>query len=119
MMSFTKWVPLKLTIVALPLASFTLGHRGRAYPKLVANENLRQIPPEIVLRTMNGEKHLIQMPFIAWLRAPAPKLIGIQLSEFQTPLADSFVCDNDPTSEQQLFDITIAEAEAVRATPRG
>jgi hypothetical protein len=39
-------------------------------------------------------------------------LIGALLAELATPLADGFVCDDDPTDEQQLFDIALAETEA-------
>jgi hypothetical protein len=35
------------------------------------------------------------------------------LAELAAPLADGFVGDDDPTGEQQLFDVPIAEAEAV------
>jgi hypothetical protein len=39
-------------------------------------------------------------------------LIGALLAEFATPLAEGFVCDDDPTGEQQLFDIAVAGTEA-------
>jgi hypothetical protein len=39
-------------------------------------------------------------------------LIGVLLAEFATPLAEGFVCDDNPTGEQQLFDIAVAETEA-------
>jgi hypothetical protein len=39
-------------------------------------------------------------------------LIGVLLAEFATPLAESFVCDDNLTGEQQLFDIAVAETEA-------
>lgn len=69
-------------------------------------------PTEIVLLTMNGEKHLIQMPLVAWLRAMAPELIGIRLAERPAPLADRLIRHNDPACEQPFLNIAIAEAES-------
>src|SRR5215510_5992983 len=72
-MSFTRWALLKLTIVALPLASFTLGHRGRAYPQLVANENLRQIPPSQV---GHCTRPIVCAPWSVSRRAPSLRYMG-------------------------------------------
>jgi hypothetical protein len=48
-MSFTKWAPLKLTIIALPRSCrLPLDIRGQSYPKLQAKENLRQSQFSIV-----------------------------------------------------------------------
>jgi hypothetical protein len=70
-------------------------------------------PPQIVTLTMNSEKDLVQMPLVTRLRTPASKLIRIRLSKLLAPLADGFVRDQHTTDKQQLFDIAIAEAEAV------
>jgi hypothetical protein len=69
-------------------------------------------PPEIMPCAVDREKDLIQVPLVARLGAPATELIGIRLPELLAPLPDRFVGDDDSTSEQQLFDIAIAEAEA-------
>jgi hypothetical protein len=69
-------------------------------------------PPEIVPLTTNREKDLIQMPLITSLGAPATQLIGIRLLELLASLPERFVRHDDPAGEQQLFDITVAEAEA-------
>jgi hypothetical protein len=42
-----------------------------------------------------------------------PELIGIVLAELPTPLPDGFVSHRYPASQQQFFDIPIAEAEPV------
>jgi hypothetical protein len=69
--------------------------------------------PEIMPRAVDREQDLIQVPLVARLGAPATELIGIRLPELLAPLPDRFVGDGDSTSEQQLFDIAIAEAEAI------
>src|SRR3954454_15888420 len=62
---------------------------------------------------MDGEQHLVHVPRVARPRTPAPELIGIGLSECPAPLPDRFVGDDDATGAQQLFDVPVAEAEAV------
>jgi hypothetical protein len=44
---------------------------------------------------------------------PAPALIGIGLSAFPAPLPDRFVGDDDAPGEQPLFDVPVAQADAV------
>ena len=61
---------------------------------------------------MDGEEDFIQMPFVAGSGTPAPELIGIGLPELQAPFADRFIGHEDPAGEQQLFHITVAQAEA-------
>jgi hypothetical protein len=47
--------------------------------------------PEGVALTIDGQKHLSQMPRVAWPWAPATELIRVLLAELPTPLADGFV----------------------------
>jgi hypothetical protein len=68
-------------------------------------------PPQIVPFAVDRQKHLVQMPLITALGTPASQLIGIRLPELPTPLANGFIRDEHPTGEQELFDITITEAE--------
>jgi hypothetical protein len=68
-------------------------------------------PPEVVPCPIDGEEDFIEMPLITALGTPVSQLIGIRLPELQTPLTDGFIRDKDPTGEQQLFDIAIAQAE--------
>jgi hypothetical protein len=76
-------------------------------------------PPEVVALAMDGEKDLIEMPFVTGLRRPIAELIGILLAECATPFPNRFVRDDDATSEQQLFDIPVAEIEPiVQPAPR-
>jgi hypothetical protein len=39
----------------------------------------------------------------------AAQFIGIRLPEFEAPLPDGFIGDDDPSLSQKLFDITKAE----------
>jgi hypothetical protein len=68
-------------------------------------------PPEIVAPALDREKHLIQMPFVAWLRASTPELMGIGLSKLPAPLPDGFIRDDDATGKQLFFHIAVAHAE--------
>ena len=70
-------------------------------------------PLQIVAFTIDGEEHFIQVPRIPGPGPPTSELIGIRLAELPAPLADGFVGDDDSTGKQQLFDIPIAQAEAV------
>jgi hypothetical protein len=62
---------------------------------------------------VNREKHFLEMPLVAWPGAPPPELIGILLAEFATPFADGLIGYDDAPYKEQLFDIPVAEAEAV------
>src|ERR687887_2921221 len=63
--------------------------------------------------TIDGEKHLIQVPLVPWLGASMLQLIGVVLPKFPTPLADGFMSDVDPAFEQQFLHSAIAQGEAV------
>jgi hypothetical protein len=69
-------------------------------------------PPQIMLLTTNGEKYLIQMPFVACPRAPAAELMGILLAELPAPFADRLIRHDDPAGEQEFLHVPVAEAEA-------
>jgi hypothetical protein len=58
-----------------------------------------------------GQTYFTQVPFVVRPWAPAAQLIGILLTEFPAPLADSFIGHEDPENEQQIFDIAVVEAE--------
>jgi len=62
---------------------------------------------------MNGEKYLIEVPLVPWLRASALQLIRIVLPEFQTPLADGLMAYLDPTGQQHLFYVAVTQREAI------
>ena len=58
-------------------------------------------PPEILALPIDRAEHFIQMPRVARPRASASELIGIRLSEFQTPLPNRLLGDKDATGEQR------------------
>jgi hypothetical protein len=61
--------------------------------------------------TMDGEKHLVQMPRVAGSRTPAPEFIRIRLTELAAPLPDGFVGHDHPRGVKEFFDIAVAETE--------
>ncbi len=69
-------------------------------------------PPQIVAFTPNGEKHLIQMPFIPRPGMPAAQLSGVGLSEFPTPVAYRLMRQDEATLRHELLHVPIAQAEA-------
>jgi hypothetical protein len=68
-------------------------------------------PPQIVALFVDGDEHLIQMPFITRARTAPPQGIRIRLAKLATPLADRFVRHDDPPDKQELFDVAMAEGE--------
>jgi hypothetical protein len=70
-------------------------------------------PPQVMPLTMNGEKHLIQVPLVTWLRATATQPIGVVLPKFPTPFADRFVGHDDAAFEQEFLHVAVAQGEAI------
>lgn len=71
--------------------------------------------PQRVMLLVHREQHFVQVPFISWLGAPTPELIGICLPELVTPFADGFVRHTDPMHEQEFFHIIVAQRKVVVA----
>jgi hypothetical protein len=69
--------------------------------------------PQGMACAINRKKPLIQVPLVARARTPAAERIGILLAELPAPLPERFVGHDHPASEQQLFDVSIAETEAI------
>ena len=69
--------------------------------------------PQIVPFTVDREEHFVQVPCVAQSGAPAPKLVGVWLAKFPTPLSGGLIGDGDATHKEQLFDIPVTEAEPV------
>jgi hypothetical protein len=74
-------------------------------------------PPEVVAFTTDRQEDLVEMPLVAWSRAPATQLIGVLLAKFATPLADRLAGHGDASDEQQLLHIAVTEAESVVEPP--
>ena len=70
-------------------------------------------PPEVRGLAVDLETDLIQVPFIAWL-GPAPsELVGILLAKLQTPLPNRFIAHEDAPLSQKVFNVAVAQREAV------
>jgi len=75
-------------------------------------------PPQVVTFSFNSQKYFIHMPFVARPRTPPTELSGILLAKFTTPFPNRFISYGHTTFEQELFDISEAEAEA-KVQPHG
>ena len=51
--------------------------------------------PKIMQFAVVLDKHLIEKPHITEISLPMPKFIGVSLTKYQTPLANSLIGDND------------------------
>ena len=58
--------------------------------------------PEVVPFAMNGQKDLVQVPFVARARPSAPQPIGVVLATLPTPLADGFMGHRDTAFQQSV-----------------
>src|SRR5215510_2314944 len=63
--------------------------------------------------TIDGEKHLIQVPLVPGLGASMLQLIGVVLPKLQTPLTDGFMGHVDTALEQELLHVAITQREAI------
>ncbi len=69
--------------------------------------------PEIVLLAVDPEKHLVEVPGIAWSRPPPAQLIGEAPAEFQAPAPDALVGDDHAPFGQQQLNIPQTQAEHI------
>ena len=69
-------------------------------------------PPEIMTLALDGQKHLVHVPLIAWARAAATQLVGIVLAKLAAPFANRLVGHDYATFQQYLLHIPEAQAEA-------
>jgi hypothetical protein len=70
-------------------------------------------PPERVPYAMDGEKDLIQGPFVPGPRPSAPETIRVILPELETPLANGFRGHVDAACKQQLLPVAVALGEPI------
>ena len=97
------------------LAKETLGGArvaARLNPNIQHATVLIHSSPEIVTSPVDAEIDLVQMPRIAAPGRPAAQFVGDVLAEFQTPLADRLVGDDEAANGQQFLHIAIAQREA-------
>src|SRR5262252_82276 len=69
--------------------------------------------PKVMALPVDGQEHLVEVPFVAWLGAATLQPIRIILPKLQTPLADGLVGHVDAALEQEFLYITVAQREAI------
>ncbi len=68
--------------------------------------------PKIMTYAIDRNKYLIEEPCITEISLSMPYFIGVSLTEFQAPLANSLIGDNDTPSCKDCFNITKAQSKA-------
>jgi hypothetical protein len=66
-----------------------------------------------VALAVDGQKHFVEVPRVARPRAVTTELIGLRWPTLPAPRADGFIGDQHATDKEELFDVPVAEAEAV------
>ena len=69
--------------------------------------------PQILLATLDRDKHLVEMPGISHPTAPPPPLPGVDRTEPLAPLPNRLVGDRHASLCQEIFSIAEAEAESI------
>ena len=66
-------------------------------------------PVQILHFAVDFDEDLVHMPRVSWSWAMSAELAGILMPKLQTPIADRFIADNDPSLRQDRFDITVTQ----------
>jgi hypothetical protein len=69
--------------------------------------------PQVVGLAVDREKHLIEVPLVAWLRSTATQLSGKRLPGLAAPLPHRLVRRHYSPLVQELLDITVAKRDAM------
>jgi hypothetical protein len=69
--------------------------------------------PQPVPTFLDGQRHLVQEPLVAASPAASTKLASQQRAELVAPETNRLVADLDASLGEQLFDIAVAQREAV------
>src|SRR5262245_57117582 len=64
--------------------------------------------PQVVTLAMDGEKHLIQVPFIPRSGISTAQVVGIDLPELSAPIPDRFIGQDDAAFGHELFGVPVA-----------
>ena len=94
-----------------PLCRFSVSTR--------LNQDIQHIPvlvyrpPQVVLLSVDADKHLVKMPDITRPPCPGPNSFRILRPEAQTPLPDRIVVDLYSSTPQDLFHVAKAQREPV------
>src|SRR5215831_13226671 len=101
--------------VLQPLEQLAKALLGRLLVAPLLDEDVQDVvvlihrAPQVMALTVNRQKHFIQMPCIARLRATATQPIGVILPKLPAPFADGFVGHSDTTFEQEFLHVAIAQ----------
>jgi hypothetical protein len=90
---------------------------GRLGVATVLNQNIKHDPvlvdsmPQPMLLATDADHDLIEMPLVSRRRKTAADLLGEILAEFQRPLPDCLVADQDASGRQHLLDHAQAQGK--------
>jgi hypothetical protein len=104
--------------VRQPFQQFAEKLLGRLLVSAALHQDIKNVSilihgaPEVVPLAIDREEDFIQMPFVTGSGPPMPEFIRIGVTELAAPLPDGFIGHENPTGEQEFFDIPVAEAEA-------
>ncbi len=70
-------------------------------------------PPKVVQFAADRDEHFIKEPGVAKAAPTLLQLTRVFWPKSVAPQSDRFVGNLDPTFRQEIFDVTVAEAEAV------
>ena len=85
---------------------------------ILLDKDIQDIPilidraPKRVQFAVDLDKHLIEEPDIASLSQSMTNVIGVILTEFQTPLTNSFVGNHNTSRGQDFFNITKTQGKS-------
>jgi hypothetical protein len=66
-----------------------------------------------VLHTLDPDKHLVHVPFVAWSRPASSRAVGETRREFLAPASHRLVGDDEATLSEDQLNIPQAQAEHV------
>jgi hypothetical protein len=75
--------------------------------------------PERLALPVDRQRILIDVPLVPWFRTLATQLVRLLLAECAAPCPDGFVRHAHAASQQEFFDITVAETDAIIAPHAG
>jgi hypothetical protein len=70
-------------------------------------------PPQVIALAVDGQKHLIEEPFVTRLGPTTSESVGIVLSELLTPSANGFMRDDHAAFEQKLLNVAVAQIKPI------
>jgi hypothetical protein len=69
--------------------------------------------PQVMAPAVDGRKHLVEMSFVPGPRPSTPQLVGVILTELETPLTEGLAGHVDAAFEQQLLHVAVTQGKAL------